>query len=368
MLSYIQLSRSNLLSNIQTFRKLIPENAKLVAVIKGNAYGHGQNEIAQLAETYVDYFQVDDLEELRLLRKVSTKPTFVFGYVPVEDLEELVALKGTPGIYDIERARALNILGQEKKQKIEVQIKIDALLGRQGLLLDQIPVLCKQLKKLTNLDVAGIYSHFSNIEDTESLDHAFAQLEYFDQAVKVFEQHGFTQLQKHFSATSGILMSRDLTHTFDLYRLGLGMYGLWPSENLRIKFEDAVKLKPVLSWVTHVAQVKHVPENFPIGYGMTYITKTPLDVAIIPQGYSDGYDRGLSNVGQVEMNGKLFPVIGRIAMNMVSVDVTGSSVQVGDEVNLIGKLITPETIAEQLQTINYEIVARISPLLPRIIS
>jgi alanine racemase len=367
MLSYLEISKVSILTNIESFKKLIPKNTKLCAVIKGNAYGHGQNEVAKIIEKSINYFQVDDIEELRLLRKVSSKETFVFGYVPKEDLEELVLLDGILGVYDVERAAVLNSLAKKYSKKIRIHIKIDALLGRQGILLKDIPGFSKNLKKFKYLIIDGIYSHFSNIEDTDDLSHALKQMEYFDKARKIFEENGIHIPNRHFCATSGILVGNLLNKTFEIARLGIGMYGLWPSENLKRRYQKDVCLRPALTWITHVAQVKNVGKGFPIGYGITYITHKPTTVAVIPQGYSDGYDRGLSNCGQVMIKGTLCPVIGRVAMNMFAVDAGGLKLKQGDKAALIGSKNTADDIANKLGTINYEVVSRISPLLPRIV-
>lgn len=372
MLSYIELSKENLRHNVAALKKLCAPQTKIAAVIKGNAYGHYQNLIATLLEKNVDYFQVDDLEELQLLRKVSKKPTLVLGYVPLTELTKLVALKAIPGIYSIEQLNMLNKIGSEQNKKIAVHIKIDALLGRQGILSKEIPNFIKTLKNCTGIKVDGIYSHFSNIEDTSDFTHAQKQLDNFKKTVESFKKAGFKDFKTHISATSGLIVYDSRNPEFDIVRLGIGLYGLWPSEDLKTRFSHKLELKPVLRWVTHIAQIKILPKNFPIGYGLTYVTTKPTKVAVIPQGYSDGYDRGLSNIGEVLIRGKRCPVLGRVAMNMFVVNVSHvKNVNLEDEVVLLGKRgneeITAEEIAQKLGTINYEVVTRISPLLSRVV-
>ena len=161
--------------------------------------------------------------------------------------------------------------------------------------------------------------------------------------------------------------------TSDLVRPGIGLYGMWPSDDLKERLgKEGLVLKPVLRWVTHIAQVKTLPAGHPVGYGLTFVTSKPTKIAVIPQGYSDGYDRGLSNKGEVLIGGTRCPVLGRVAMNMFVADVSHlESVNREDEVVLLGaqrgERITAEEIAGRLDTINYEITTRISPLLPRII-
>ena len=177
----------------------------------------------------------------------------------------------------------------------------------------------------------------------------------------------------HISATSGVLAYDQDKGLSDIVRPGIGLYGMWPSEDLRKKLESGkLDFKPVMRWVSHVAQVKTLPPNYSIGYGLTYVTEVAMKVAVIPQGYSDGYDRGLSNKGEVLIGGTRCPVLGRVAMNIFVVDVSHlSGVKAEDEAVLLGgqgdEFITAEELAGKLETINYEITTRISPLLPRVV-
>jgi alanine racemase len=313
------------------------------------------------------------LLELKQLRKITKFPTLILGYVAEHELKEALDLKGVLAIYDIRRAKLLNSLGKKLHKQIAVHIKIDALLGRQGILLKDLPKFVNELKKLKNITVEGVYSHFANIEDTTSFTHAQKQINTYNQAVKLFKDNGFKNFLTHISATSGILAYEGGLGKNNLARLGIGLYGMWPSKKLQNKYGQKINLKPVIRWVTHIAQIKELPTHHPIGYGLTYITPKRMKVAVIPQGYSDGYDRRLSNKGEALIRGKKCKVLGRVAMNMFVVDVSHvPAVKVEDEVVLLGtqgkKIITAEEIAEKIGTINYEITTRISPLLPRVVS
>jgi len=373
MLSYVEISKENLLHNFKVIKDFVHPEAKIAAVIKANAYGHGQNEIAELLENTVDYFQIDDLEELRLLRKVSQKPVLVLGYVSKDELEEAIDLDGTLSIYDEERLHIIEKIAEKKNKKADVHVKIDAYLGRQGVLVDQASDFIELIKKCKNINVKGIYCHFANIEDTSDFSHAQKQIDGFDGVIEKFRKAGFENFETHASATSGVLVYEQKNKPNTLIRPGIGSYGMWPSEELRGRFEnDDFKLKPVLRWISRVAQVKTVPAGYSIGYGLTYITSKPTKIAIVPQGYSDGFDRGLSNVGEVLICGKRCQVLGRVAMNMFVVDVSHlDKIQQEDEIVLLGRQgdeeITAEEIAAHLGTINYEITTRISPLLTRVV-
>ncbi|HAS00269.1 MAG: Alanine racemase [Candidatus Moranbacteria bacterium GW2011_GWC2_37_73] len=373
MLSRIEISKENLLHNFELIRGYIHPEAKIICVIKANAYGHGQNEVAQVLENYADYFQVDDARELKWLREVSQKPILVLGYVAKNEIEDALKLDGILAVYDLQQVREISKVAKILNKTAVVHVKIDACLGRQGVLVSEAQNFAEELKKFGNIEVNGIYSHFANIEDTSDFSHAQKQIDAYREALVIFSEAGFENVKSHISSTAGTLVYEKNELQSSLVRLGIGLYGLWPSVELKNKFEkNDFKLKPALRWVTHIAQVKTLPENYSIGYGLTYVTSKEMKVAVIPQGYSDGYDRGLSNVGEVLIKGTRCKILGRVAMNIFVADVSHlESVAIEDEVVLLGKQgeneITAEEIAEKIGTINYEIVARISALLPRIV-
>ncbi|HBI34264.1 MAG TPA: alanine racemase [Candidatus Moranbacteria bacterium] len=373
MLSYIEISKENLLHNFELIRGYIHPEAKVICVIKANAYGHGQNEVAQILENYADYFQVDDAQELKLLREVSKKKILVLGFVAENEIEEALRLDGILAVYDLKQVEKISEIAKKLNKNAIIHIKIDACLGRQGVLVEDAQKFAQDILKFENIEVDGIYSHFANIEDTSDFSHAQKQIDAYRKALEIFSEAGFKDVKSHISSTAGTLVYEKNELQSSLVRLGIGLYGLWPSVELKNKFEkNDFKLKPALRWVTHIAQVKTLPANYSIGYGLTYITSKEMKVAVIPQGYSDGYDRGLSNVGEVLIKGTRCKILGRVAMNMFVVDVSHlADVAVEEEVVLLGKQgeeeVTAEEIAEKTGTINYEVVARISALLQRIV-
>jgi len=371
-LSYIEISKSKLTQNIQSWRAYLGPKTKLTAVVKANAYGHGQNEVASIINDYIDYFQVDDFRELQLLSGFVTKPILVLGYIAQFEIEETIKLGAIFAIYDIERLKLADQIAKKINIKAKVHIKIDAKLGRQGLLISEISEFIDECKKCKNVEFDGIYSHFANIEDTDDPRHALEQIEAFSEAVEMFKKAGFNNLKTHISATSGILIYDKNLNKNDIVRLGIGLYGLWPSLMLERDYKDIIKIEPVMRWVTHIAQIKVLPAGYTIGYGLTYVTKKMTKIAVIPQGYSDGYDRELSNRGEVLIMGKRCKVLGRIAMNIFVVDISElDDVKPEAEVVLLGNqgsdYITAEEIALKISTINYEVIARISALLPKVI-
>jgi len=372
-LSCIEINKVALQNNLKQFRQLLSKDNKLVAVVKANAYGHGLEQVVSIANDFVDYFQVDDFQELKSIKSFTSKPVFVFGYVGHDELEQAASLEAIFGVYDIERILRLNEIGEKHGRKIEVHLKVDALLGRQGILIGELEKFLQELKKLRHICLGAIYSHFSNIEDVDNLQHANLQYEALLKAKEILRINGFNDVSHHISATSGFLTNQKSNWGSSLLRLGIGMYGLWPSKQIEESFAKDLLLQPALRWVTKVAQVKTVSSGFPIGYGITYRIINETKIAVIPQGYSDGYDRGLSNKGEVLVRGKRCPILGRVAMNMFVIDVSHlSEVKADDEVVLIGfqgeEIISAEELANKVGTINYEIIARVSSLLPRVIT
>lgn len=369
-IAQIEISKDALLHNLAQLRALQPA-AQIGAVVKGNAYGHGAREVASVLEGHADLFFLDDLDELRSLRQVTQKPVMLLGYVPRDEVEEAVGLDATLAFYDPDRLPALQKASQLLGKPARVHLKIDAMLGRQGVVPRDLPPVIEQLKKFPKVSLEGVYAHFGNIEDTTDLSHAQAQVEIFEEAVDLLCQAGWRNLSRHISSTSGMMVYERQAKKNDIVRLGVGLYGLYPSEALARSFQD-LDLRPVMRWSTKLAQVKTLPVGHPVGYGLTYFTSRETRIGIVPQGYCDGYDRGLSSVGDVLVRGERCPVIGRIAMNMFAIDLSRvPDAQAEDEVVLLGaqgeQRISAEEIARRIGTINYEVVTRVSPLLKRVL-
>lgn len=377
-LSYIEISKENLIHNIKQFRSLLKNGTKIASVIKANAYGHGDVEVAKILSPYTDYFQVNSIEEAERVRSVSKKPILVFGYLNEEGIKKAVKLNAIISAFDLIHLLKINYIAGILKKKTKVHVAIDSYLGREGIMPSQIENFIIEIKKLKNIELDGIYSHFANIEDTMNFTHAQKQIDMYHEYVEIFKINGFPHIKTHISATSGILVyetclrRQEGNSLHSIVRLGLGLYGLWPSEHLEYLNKKKIILKPVMKWVTHIAQVKILPSNHPIGYGLTYITKKATKIAVIPQGYFDGLTRSLSNNGEFLIKGKKAKILGRVAMNMTVVDVSNiKDAKVDDEVVIIGKQskanITAEELAKRMGTINYEATTKISSLLPRVV-
>lgn len=371
-LSYIEISKENLINNIKQFRSLIKGGSKIAAVIKANAYGYGDKEVASIIAPYVDYFQVDSIEECERVHMVSKKPILILGYLNEDGVKRAIKAKAIICAFDLIHLLKINRSAGLLKKKVKVHIAIDSYLGREGIMPAQVENFIKEVKNLKNIILDGAYSHFANIEDTMNFTHAERQINTYHKCIEIFKQNGYKNINTHISATSGILVYEKGENLHSIVRLGIGLYGMWPSEHLEYLNRKKIVLKPALKWVTHIAQIKVLPPNHPIGYGLTFITKKNTKIAVIPQGYSDGLPRSLSNSGEVLIRGKRAKILGRVAMNMLVVDVSNiKDALPDDEVVLLGKQmkneITAERIAKQSGTINYEVTTHISALLPRIV-
>ncbi|HPN29598.1 MAG TPA: alanine racemase [bacterium] len=377
---WVEISKSALLNNIiqikNNVRKSVP-NLKVCGVVKSNAYGHGMSLVAGVIADEVDWFAVNALwEAIQLVKETGTqKPIVVLGYTPVSALPDLIEYPNIRIIvYNIQTLAALKKLVLKYKRGFKVHIKIETGTGRQGITEKQLPKFISFFKENPDIILEGMSTHYANIEDTTTHDYYEFQLANYKKFIKVLKENGFNPPIKHTACTAACFLFPKTY--FSLARPGIGLYGLWPSKETRLSCllqgRETLNLIPALTFKTRIAQIKTLPANCYIGYGCSYKTTHWTRVAVIPVGYFDGYDRQLSNQAYVIIKNKRAPLIGRICMNICMVDITHiNNARLDDEVILIGKskseAITADTIAGMSGTINYEIVTRINPSLPRII-
>ncbi len=275
-------------------------------------------------------------------------------------------------VYNIETVRELGKISEREKKGVYLHVKLETGTHRQGVFPDKILEFVKEIRKFPFLKLEGISTHFANIEDTTDHSYAESQLTIFKKTVEMLEENGIIIPIKHTACTAATILFPETY--FNMVRVGIGIYGLWPSRETllssMINGNPRIELKPVLTWKTKIAQIKEVKKGSFIGYGCTYKTNRDSRIAVLPVGYNEGYDRRLSNIGHVLIKGQRAPLRGRVAMNMIMVDVTDiKGVKLEDEVVLIGsqgkERITAEYLASLCGTINYEIVTRINPLIPR---
>ncbi len=365
--TWIEISRSALRSNAVSFMKHV-RPSKVLAIVKANAYGHGAIECAQeFSVAGIPWLGVDSIDEAIELRSAKIKkPILILGYIPLDRLPDAVRSDLSFVAYNPETIRAISRVKTNKK--IRIHLPLETGLHRQGIRLEDLSMIMKLIKADSRIIVEGVSMHFANIEDTKSRSYADHQLGEFKKGIEVLKKLGLNPL-KHTAATAGSILYSD-TH-FDIVRVGIGMYGLWPSENTRSR--SKIRLQPALTWKTIIAQIKPVKKGSPVSYGLTERVKRDSKIAVLPIGYAEGFDRvGMSKRAHVLIRGLRCKVIGRVCMNMCMVDVTDvPDAKLEDEVVLIGKSgkqeITVEDMAKLAGTINYETVARLNPQIPRIL-
>lgn len=368
MLSYIEVSKSRVISNYLKFRRHIPSKTKIMCVLKGNGYGRGLKELVKILDTHVEYFAVDDIEELRRVRKYSSKPIFAMGFIKDADLSEVIKSNADLSVHSKERLKEIIKITKNLNKKPRLHVEIDAQFGRMGIRIEELPEFIEYAKRMRDyVNIYAVYAHLSCATDRKDNTHDQVQFEIFNKSLELFKNAGFNEIKGHIASTSAILVYN--TSNSDFVRLGAGLFGMWTSDD--VKEASPIKdLKSIMRWVTHVAQVKEFPPAYPIGYGKTYITSKVMKVAILPQGYGDGYDTKLSNRGEVLIRGKRCKVLGRVSMNMISVDASSiKDIKVGDEAVLLGwqgnDEITVYEIGSLIGTIHAEVITRINADLPR---
>lgn len=376
-ISWIEISKKALINNINIMRSRVKPGVKIMAVVKANAYGHGLIETATIAAVNgVDFFGVNCLDEALRLRAAKIKtPVLVLGYTPFIRLKDAVNHDISLTVYNAESINRLQETAAKYKKNARVHIKVETGLNRQGVEAQNLRDFLLRIKSKKNIEVEGISTHYANIEDTTEHTYAKKQVNNFKEACELFNSEGVAFKYRHTACTAAAILF-DEVH-FEMIRLGIGLYGLWPSKETKISaYERKISefnLMPVMKWKSIIAQVKTVEANSCIGYGCSDFVTQNSRIAIIPTGYYDGYDRKLSNSGYVIIKGRRAPVLGRICMNMFIVDVTNiEGVKCEDEVLLLGcdgeDSVSAETLASKIGTINYEVVTRINETLPRIVT
>jgi alanine racemase len=377
-LTWIELSQTALAGNIRSLSALAGD--RLLAVcVKANAYGHGLTQVIGMLAKHaeVTYVTVQSIDEAIAARRAGwTKQVLVLGPIQSADLEGVIEYDLEPMICDRQSLSLLGKLSDRHKVQIKTHLKLETGTNRQGVSESELPGFAAVYQKHAGLmKPHGAATHFANIEDTTSHDYAEQQLKCFSRLLKQMAALKIKPRLRH-TACSAALILFDKTR-FELVRPGIAAYGHWPSKetylSYRLQGGSNDLFHPVLSWKTRVTQVKQVPADSFVGYGCTYRTTARTRLAVLPIGYADGYDRQLSNLAYVLINGRRAPVRGRVCMNLTMVDITDiKGVRMGDEVTLIGRngdeVLTAEQLASWAGTINYEILARLSPLIERVIS
>ena len=355
--TWIEIDLDAIAQNVKNIKQLIGGKKELMAVVKGNAYGHDILEVSSVVlNNGATRLAVARLEEGIFLRKAGIDvPILILGLTLKQQAELLVLHNITPTVCEYEIIEKLSESAIKEDKIVKIHLKVDTGMGRIGIFYYDILKFIKRLRALKNVEIEGIFTHFS-VADEKVKTYTEKQFKKFMEVLTVLEKEEIRIPIKHVGNSATLL---DLPHMWlDLVRPGISIYGLYPSTEV----QKTIKLIPAHSFKTRIVFLKELPMGESIGYGRTYTTnQRRTKVASLPLGYADGYNRLLSNQVEVLVRGRRFPIIGRICMDQTMIDVTNlPQVEIGDEVVLWGRQgeeeITVEEIAEKIGTINYEIV------------
>lgn len=368
--TWAEIDISALIHNFKAIKK-ISGGSKIMAVVKANAYGHSVCDIAPVLQSQgADYFAVSNIDEALQLRDCGiTRPILILGYTPVGMVEKLSEYNISQCVYSAEYARELSEKAVKSNVEINIHIKLDTGMSRLGFdcrdkslcgISDAIAS-----AQLEGFSLEGIFTHFAVADRSKANEDGFTNEQYsrFSAAVAEFEKAGLKAPLYHCCNSAASIL--DIEKHLDICRPGIILYGLSPSDAPEFKCD----LVPVMTLKSVVSMVKTVKKGDTVSYGRTFKAEKDIKIATVAAGYADGYPRALSNKAYVLINGQKAPILGRVCMDQMSVDVSDiKDVKMCDEVILFGKELPVDILADLCETINYEIVCGISPRVPRIIS
>lgn len=362
---WIEIQYDHLRHNVLEIKKLLPKKTTFMAVVKANAYGHGMIPVATYLNTIgITSFAVARLEEAMELRKAGIEgEILVFGYTSPDQCQVLSDYDIIQTVVDMEHARAL----EEMQIPIKVHIKIDTGMHRLGFDYKQMEELV-DIFQYRFLCVEGMYTHLCvcDSQKQDDIDFTQQQIAAFYQVIEALKMQQIKVPKTHIQSSYGVLNYPYLS--CDYVRIGIAMYGILSTDDHRTV--KKVNLKPVLSIKAKIISIRTVPAGETIGYGRTYVCHNATRVAVIPVGYADGIPRNFGGQGGcVFIKGKKIPIVGRICMDQMTIDISRCDVALGDTVNVIGEKneeFTVENIAKVCDTITNEVLSRLSNRLPRV--
>jgi alanine racemase len=351
--------------NYRQIKKRTPKDAKFLAVVKADAYGHGAVPISlRLERLGVEYLGVAIPEEGVELRRGGVKtPILVLGGIFGSEVDQIFRFRLTPVVFKKDSLRILSREAERRKTRVKVHLKVDTGMGRLGVPLNLWYDFLREVTRFPRIETEGILSHFAMTD--EEKDFTRNQWRAFQEAVTTAQALGICCPCLHM-ANSAVLTTFP-AYSARLVRPGIMLYGSYPAPT----FQSLIPLKPVMTLKTHIHFLKSVSPGTRISYGGIFKAERKSLIATLPIGYADGYSHHLSNLGEVLIHGKRAPVAGKVCMDFIMVDVTHiPRVAVGDEVVLMGRQgkerITPEEIAEKINSISYEVLCSIGKRVPRI--
>ena len=364
--TYVKIDLDAIEANIDAVRA--KAQVDVMAVVKADAYGHGAVQVTRLLQDKCAFFGVSSiLEAIELRRAGIYNPILILGHTPVSAFPVLVQAEIRPTIYHYDAALALSKAAQQQGKTAACHIAVDTGMSRIGFQATEKDAdICAEIAKLPGLHVEGLFSHFATA-DCADLTRSHAQVEKFDRFYEMLQARGVEVPIRHMDNSAGLM---NFEKHYHMVRSGIVTYGMYPSDEVNTK---DLAIRPALQWISRITHLKTLPAGREISYGGTFVTTRETRVATVPVGYADGYRRSLSGKFYVLIRGKRAPILGRVCMDQMMVDVTDiPDVTPRDQVVLVGRSgdeeITMEQIAAAADSFNYEFVCGISRRVPRIYS
>lgn len=363
--SYVDIDLGAITHNVKAYRRQVAP-AQICAVVKADGYGHGDVPVAETAlEAGASSLAVATVQEgIRLREAGLDAPILLLSEPPTEAISTLLQWRLTPTVYHREFVQAMSEAGAGLgafSMRVPLHLKVDTGMHRVGVGPDEALDVAVMIRDAPKLDLEGVWTHFAVAE--EDLEFTRLQIDRFDQFLERLADLDIPTPMRHVANTAGIHLGREAT--FDMVRLGIGLYGLQPDPQR----PGPVALRPAMRVVSEVTHVRRLPAGSRPSYGRRRPLTADSNVATVPIGYADGVPRPLSDQAEVLIHGNRYPLAGSVTMDQLVVDCGDEPIEVGDEVVLIGKQggskVTADEWARHLGTINYEIVCRIGPRLPR---
>lgn len=363
---FVAVDLSAIDHNLSQLQAKMAPGVKTCAVVKADGYGHGSVQVGKHIEDRVDYFAVTSIDEAMELRQGGIeKPVLILTYTDPHWYDTLIDLDLTATLYNAEEAKLLSDAAVAKGKKVKVHFAVDTGMARIGFMpTEENAATVARLAKLPGLEAEGLFSHYACADYRDKTDKN-QQTQLFDRFIGYLEALGVELPIKHICNSAGTM---EPDKQYDMCRLGVALYGLYPSDEME---RETILLKPAMEMVSHVIHVKTVAAGTQIGYGHLYTAPTEKRIATVSIGYADGYNRCMTGVGYVLIRGKKAPVVGNVCMDQIMVDITGmEDVTVGDHVVILGKSEEKEITAEELgamsHSFHYEVICNFMPRVKRV--
>lgn len=366
--TWAEISLEAIKHNTKQFKNFIDDSVQLMAVVKADGYGHGAVQVAKAAiQAGADYLAVALLDEALVIRKAGIlHPILILGYIPDRSIHDAIQYDIDLTVFTQDSLDEIIFQSNQQKKNVSIHIKVDTGMSRIGVQSkEEALAIAKKAQASSYVTLKGIFTHFANA-DSEDPSYTYLQFERFHSVTSYLEQHQISIPLKH-CCNSAATMNFPNMH-LDMVRVGISLYGLYPDDSLKghfLSLQQAMSLKSKIAWI------KDVPSSQPISYGCTYIPTHDSVIATLPIGYADGLSRLLSNKGQFLLHDTLVPIVGRVCMDQLMIDITNvPQTKIGDVVTIFGNsdssFQSVDQIAKLMNTINYEVVCLIGKRVPRV--